>query len=153
MLRLFVIVIALGLSANAWAQSQKTDIRPNANRVVGDALLNSFMGVTHEGAYNFTDDGEPTRYYAETHHKSGKTTYIEGDINTVGAWIIRKEVLCFVYPDIDMSGGCFRVYQVGNCYYYYNDAIPEFDDELDRNYWTARSVKRGERPNCEPNVS
>ena len=42
-----------------------------------------------------------------------------------------------------MEGGCFRVYKVGNCFYYYNDQIPEFSGELDRDYWTARSVKKG----------
>ena len=140
-------------ASQAAAQSQKTDIRPKANRVIGDALLKDFMGITHEGAYSFTEEGEPTRYYSETHHKSGKTTYIEGEINTDGAWIIRKKVMCYAYPNVDMQGGCFRVYKVGNCFYFYNDAIPEFADELDRDYWTARSVKKGEKPNCLLNVS
>ena len=153
MFRTLAIAMCLFAGAQVWAQSQTTDIRPDANRVIGDDLLKEFMGITHEGAYNFTEDGEPTRYYSEAHHKSGKTTYIEGDINTIGAWIIRKTVMCYAYPNVDMQGGCFRIYKVGNCFYFYNDAIPQVGDELDRNYWTARSVKKGERPNCEPNVS
>ena len=141
------------MAATAAAQSQSTDIRPDATRVIGDDLLHAFKNVTHEGAYNFTDDGEPQRFYSEAHHDTGLTTYIEGKINTTGAWLIRKDSLCFAYPETDMAGGCFRVYRVGNCFYYYSTAIPQFADELDRDYWTARSVKKGERPECEPGMS
>lgn len=138
---------------SASAQSQNTDIRPKANRIIGDALLDEFIGITHKGAYNFTDDGEPRRFYAETHHDDGRVTYTEEGQSFGGVWIIKREALCYVYKDPSMSGGCFRVYKVGNCFYFYTDLLPERSDELDRDYWTARSVKAGEAPNCEPGLS
>ncbi len=153
MRHVFIILTALIWSGNALAQSQTTDIRPNANRLMGDALLEAFKGVTHDGAYNFDPNGDPGRFYKETHHETGEVTYSEGEQTTGGAWIIRKDIMCYVYPPTAMPGGCFRVYQVGNCYYFYNDGIPEFSDELDRDYWTARSVKQGQRPDCGPGIS
>lgn len=143
----------LWLAPYAWAQSQSTDIRPKANRILGEALLEEFLNTTHNGAYNFTDDGQPQRFYTETHHDDGRVTYREDGVDYDGVWIISKERLCFVYADEEMNGGCFRVYKIGNCFYYYSDLITEFDDELDRDYWTARSVKDGETPNCEPGLS
>jgi len=138
----------------ALAQSQDTDIRKNALRIKGDALLESFLNTTHDGAYNFTEEGEPQRFYKETHHEDSKVTYTEDDGNPVdGLWSIRRNLLCFQYPGQKMSGGCFRVYKVGNCFYYYNNDIPEYGFEIDRDYWTARSVKAGEEPNCEAMVS
>ncbi len=139
--------------AYGYAQSQRQDIRPNAQRVIGDDLLANFEDITHEGAYNFTEDGQPTRYYHETHHNDGTTTYREDGLEVAGVWIIQHRQLCFVYDSAQMSGGCFRVYKVGNCFYYYSSNIPERRFELDENYWTARSVKAGETPNCEPALS
>lgn len=151
--RLALTIMSLFLIPIAHAQSQKTDIRPNANRIVGDALLAEFEDTTHSGAYNFTDDGDPRRFYTETTRGTGRTIYTENDITTEGVWTVRRDMLCFMYNSSDFSGGCFRVYKVGNCFYYYSDNVIEFPGELDRNYWTARSVKGDEKPNCEPGLS
>lgn len=156
MIRLWLslfVAICLAAGAPAHAQSQSTDIRPNANRIVGDALLSAFKGVTHEGAYRFTEDGKPQRFYQETTHDDGRTTYTEDGEAYPGVWIIMRDALCFTYKTEKFQGGCFRVYQVGNCYYYYNNDIPEYYRELDRDYWTARSTPSGEIANCEPGMS
>ena len=147
------MIACLALPVSAYAQSQSTDIRPKAKRIKGDALLAEFMGTTHEGAYNFTPEGEPGRYYIEEHHEDSRTTYTEGDITTDGIWMIMRNQLCFQYRSNQMAGGCFRVYKVGNCFYYYQDSIPENSGEINRDYWTARSVKKGEAPNCDPVVT
>jgi len=52
-----------------------------------------------------------------------------------------------------MPGGCFRVYRVQNCFYFYSDTLIEREDELDRDYWTARSVIKGDQPKCEAAIS
>lgn len=137
----------------AFAQSQKTDVRPHANRIMGDALKAEYSGVTHKGAYNFTQDGDPRQFYTETTRADGTAAYSELNIQSGGTWSVNNDTLCFQYKNQDMTGGCFRVYRVGNCYYYYSDTVLLRRDELDRDYWTARSVKRGETPNCEPGVS
>ncbi len=147
---LILLLASLSLSAPALAQSQTIDIRPKAKRIKGDVLLNEFLGVTHKGAYNFSPDGEPGKFYTETHHEDSRVSYKEDDKSAEGVWMIMRNQLCFQYRGEDMSGGCFRVYKVGNCFYFYNGDIPESSYEIDRDYWTARSVKKGETPNCEP---
>jgi len=153
-MRVFIVsVLCLGLAGTATAQNQRTDIRPDAKRIVGDTLLKEFLGITHNGSYNFSDEGEPQRFYTETHHENSQTSYTEDDQTMVGIWTIMRDQLCFEYPNDPMSGGCFRVYKVGNCFYYYSNEIPELAMEIDRDYWTARSVKKGQIPSCEPAVS
>lgn len=146
-------VLFLTGQLTAFAQSQKTDVRPHANRIVGEALKTEYSGVTHKGAYNFTQDGDPRQFYTETTHPDGRASYSEVGIRSGGTWSVVNDALCFKYENQGMTGGCFRVYRVGNCYYYYSDTLILRRDELDRDYWTARSVKRGEAPNCEPGVS
>ena len=69
---------ALHVSPAAFAQSPDVDIRPHANRVIGANLEAAFSGQTNAGAYNFTESGKPTKFYEETHAKSGEVTYSEG---------------------------------------------------------------------------
>ena len=152
-LSLTLIALSFTLPAAVQAQSQKTDIRPNANRLMGDSLREAFKGKTHSGAYNFTEKGQPTRFYEEIHKADGRISYTENGRNDPGTWLILKDTLCFLYDAADMPGGCFRVYRVENCYYFYSDQNIEREDELDRDYWTARSVHKGEQPKCKASIS
>jgi len=76
-LKLTLAAVLFSVSTLASAQSQKTDIRPDANRLLGDELRQSFAGITHSGAYNFTEKGEPTRFYTESHKADGRISYTE----------------------------------------------------------------------------
>lgn len=152
-LKITIVALLIGSPAAVYAQSQKTDIRPNANRLMGDELRSSFMGKTHSGAYNFTEKGEPTRFYEEFHKTDGRIAYSENGRDDPGTWLIMKDTMCYLYDAGDMPGGCFRVYRVENCYYFYSSQNVERQDELDRDYWTARSVIKGEQPQCEASIS
>ena len=150
--RLIFSLAALGLllaPAAVQAQSQKTDIRPLANQVTGDDITTYFSGVTHDGAYNFTREGTARGFYTETHTPNGSTLYREGELLSKGIWFIKNDTLCYAYENQRMSGGCFRVYRIKNCFYFYSDRMPRRDDELDRDYWIARSTLKGETPQCE----
>ena len=156
MRRVFLSLAVFSLTAfanDAFAQSQNTDIRPHANRLTGNDLKASFAGQTHSGAYNFTAKGEPTRFYEESHNKDGVVSYSEGDAVEPGIWRVFNGNLCYLYENDNMPGGCFRVYRVANCYYFYSDNLIELEDELDRDYWTARSTLKGEEPKCEAALS
>jgi hypothetical protein len=150
-LSLFTVLTCLSVSAQA--QNQQTDIRPQAQRVLGEEIRAEFEGVTHSGAYNFTFQGIAQNTYVETHFPDGRVIYKEGDFEADGRWFINQDNLCFVYPDEAMNGGCFRVYKVENCFYYYSNQIREVEGELDQDYWTARSVIEGEAPQCEAAIS
>ena len=142
-------ILCLGLSFTASAQTQKLDIRPYAARVSGDELRASFSGQTHDGAYNFSTTGEPGQHYEESHAPGGDVLYSERGTTADGLWDIYKDTLCYAYTNTHMTGGCFRVYRVANCYYFYSAQITEAKDEINRDYWTARSVIKGETPECE----
>ena len=152
-LKIAIVSLLLSCPIAAHAQSQKTDIRPNANRLMGDKLRTSFKGKTHSGAYNFTEEGQPTRFYEEIHGSDGRISYTENGRKDPGTWLIMKNMMCYLYDAGDMPGGCFRVYRVANCYYFYSDRDAEREDELDRDYWIARSVVKGEQPQCEVSIS
>jgi len=137
----------------SFAQSQKTDIRPNANQVLGEDIRQLFADQTHRGSYNFNNEGVARNGYVETHHADGRTFYNEGDLQSEGIWYVARDNLCFVYENEDMNGGCFRVYRIKNCFYYYSSQLPQRQDELDRDYWVARSTPKGETPDCDPAVS
>jgi len=148
-----VIFTSLCLTTPTFAQSQTTDIRPNAKQVIGDKLLAAFKGHTHDGAYNFNFEGVAGASYQETHNDDGSVVYKEDGDVFHGVWIIQREKLCFRYARNDLGGGCFRVYQVKNCYYFYSDRLPQHDNELDQTYWTARSVHKGQEPECVAAIS
>lgn len=116
-------------------------------------LKASFAGQTHAGAYNFTAKGEPTRFYEERHDKSGSVAYSEDKVEEIGIWRVINDKLCYLYNSDNIVGGCFRVYRVANCYYFYSDRLIERKDELDQDYWTARSTLKGEAPKCEAALS
>lgn len=154
--KLSLILIApliLGVPVLASAQNQQTDIRPQALRLTGDDLRAQFEGITHNGAYNFTFEGRGLNNYSEMHYPDGRVVYQEDDLKAEGVWFINRNNVCFVYENSAMTGGCFRVYKVANCYYYYSDQIREMEGELDRDYWTARSVHKGQAPECDSAIS
>lgn len=148
---LFVLMFAQStvLASAALAQSQDIDIRAKASRVKGDALIEAFSGVTHNGAYNFSSEGRASSFYTETHLEGGAVKYTEDGRPHDGDWAVFRDQLCYSYDEADMPGGCFRVYKVGTCFYFYSATLIKRRDELDRDYWTARSVQDGDEPTCE----
>ena len=143
----------LGAISYASAQSQQTDIRPFGTRIVGDDITAHFNGQTLIGAYNFNQSGNPRSSYKETHNSDGTVLYIEGENRSSGRWGVFNDIVCYYYNDAEMSGGCFRVYIVENCYYFYDNNLPDNPDEVDGGFWTARSTINGETRQCEAAIS
>ena len=144
------IAIILGLSGTAQSQSQDTDIRPNADQLSAEEIKKPFSDVTMDGAYNFGRNGRAQSFYTEKHNPDGTLTYTEDGKSDPGRWFIRKDSLCFMYPSNQLAGGCFRVYQIKNCYYFYSAARRQVDYESGEAYWIARATKMGERAGCDP---
>ena len=127
-------LLCLAVSGNvtlAHAQSQQTDIRPFGTRIVGDDITTHFKGLTHIGAYNFSQNGEPRSSYKETHNSDGTIIYTEGNLKADGRWGVFDDILCYHYNNPAMNGGCYRVYRVENCYYFYSNNLPENPKEID----------------------
>jgi hypothetical protein len=120
---------------------------------MGNDIKTAFSGSTMDGAYNFGRNGLAESFYVEDHKADGTLTYTEGGNVDAGRWFVRRDAICYMYPSNQLAGGCFRVYQVKNCYYFYSTMRKQANYELGENYWTARSVKMGERAGCTPAVS
>ncbi len=151
------------LAAPAYAQSQSYDVRPQARQITGAELIQSFKGITHTGAYNFDVRGRPGSLYSEKHHANGRISYTEKNQLITGRWAISpSDNMCYAYDSDNISGGCFAVYKLGTCYYFYSSSVLVANAEAEReaqkkgdieNYWTARSVKKGDHASCENMVS
>jgi hypothetical protein len=152
--RSLAVIAALSwLAGLAAAQSQSLDIRPFAKRIMGDDIAAHFSGKTHAGAYNFSRGGDARDFYTERHNEDGTVFYKEGNTSAHGRWGVFNDVLCYYYVESQVSGGCFRVYRVENCYYFYSDNLPDDPDEIEGDFWTARSTLKGERQKCEAAIS
>ena len=147
------LLLTLGLTVTAAAQTQDTDIRPDASQLSGDEIKTVFSDAHMDGAYNFGRNGKAVSFYTEKHYPDGTLTYEEDGIVDPGRWFVRKNALCFMYPSNRLSGGCFRVYQIKNCYYFYTTSRRRVPGENGQPYWTARAIKKGERAGCEKAVS
>ncbi len=145
--------ILLGIAGTAFGQSQDTDIRPNADQLTGDQIKTTFSDAEMDGAYNFGRNGKAQSFYRERHNPDGTLTYEEDGQVEPGRWFVRQDSLCFMYPSNQLAGGCFRVYRVKNCYYFYSTTRRQVATENDEPYWTARAVKKGERAGCERAIS
>ena len=145
----FVLIFITGFLNPVAAQNTNSDLQ----RLNSDDILRAFNGQTHNGAYSLTQDGEPTRFYVEDHLETSEAIYSENGISYPGVWSIMRDHLCYDYVSDDMTGGCFKVFQIGNCYFFFGDNIPNHLINLEQNYWTARSVIKGQSPDCDPGVS
>jgi len=149
----FSAIAILLIWVPAGAQSQQLDIRPYGERITGEDLEIHFTGQTHDGAYSFSRDGEARAFYTEQHNTDGTVFYVEGDIEANGRWGVFNDILCYHYTNDTLTGGCFRVYRVENCYYFYSNTSPDDPNEIDGDFWTARSTLKGETQKCEAAIS
>lgn len=152
---ILALSLCLSLPEAAKAQSHDYDVRPDAAQVTGETLQKTFKGITHEGAYNFDAMGRPGIRFTERHFADGRIIYTENGESFKGRWAVTPgDTICYSYEEkMQGGGGCFRVYQLGNCYYFYSSYYIAREDEVDQDYWTARSVKKGERATCEDMIS
>ena len=150
---ILICLSAFFVSSPTFAQSQDYDVRPQAARLTSAEIIDNFSGVTHTGAYNFNQEGNPGNRYSEWHNADGRLLYREGTAIATGRWTSARDMMCYYYDNEAFTSGCFRVYKLGTCFYFYSANFVEKDDELDRDYWTARSVRKGNRATCEDMVS
>ena len=129
---------------------------PESDTPLSEAeLVAAFKGNTHRGTYSFQRTNFKSFGFEETTRADGGVKHVQdGHIDT-GKYTIKGTQLCFSYDQNERSEFsnsnpiCFNIYQRGNCYYHYqrsvnNTPIPGF---------TARSVIKGDNPDCAPQIS
>lgn len=108
----------------------------------GDELTALFLDQTHRGYYQVDDWKDSAPAFTERMNADGTTVHLRDGIKAGGTWKTRQNVVCFTYDDL--NGGCFNMYQRGNCYY----AVSAFTSDL-----VAVTVIGDEAPDCEPSYA
>ncbi|MDB2437512.1 hypothetical protein N9W89_02240 [Hellea sp.] len=114
-----------------------------------------FQGQTHRGTYNFKRRSFTTFGFEETTTKDGRIKHVQGDHTDTGTYEIEDDLICYSYDPNERSEFaqsnpiCFNIYQRGNCYYHYQ----RFVNNRPVRGFTARSVIKGDNPDCAPQIS
>jgi len=143
---LFTLACLLPFSASALGPDEPYPDVEHSEPISEAELRAAFTGQTHVGSYNFLNRDITTFAFAETTTEDGKIRHIQQGILDTGKWEIKENIICYDYDDTDLLQACFRMYLRGNCYYHYQvsvEGFPKFG-------FTARSVIKGQRPDCEP---
>ena len=108
----------------------------------GEALRELFDDKLHEGYYDYRAKPDGDFAFTEMMNSDGTTLHTRDGLASPGRWSIMSNVVCFRYEDL--GGGCFNLYQRGNCNYAYSIESRDF---------VAVTVAGDEPPNCEPPVA
>lgn len=142
------ILMLATLAAPVSAQEVPSDLSP----VLGTDIYTLFSGRTMDGTYKDVHERSGTKYFIETFHENGRTDYQEGNIETKGWWAPKGNQVCFRYlKDSGLSGelACYRVFQSGTCIYSYNPALVIDNKPVDPNYWSAKTILKGDISTCD----
>jgi len=143
------VVIGLVFSASsAAAQMNFPDIETDTPLSEAE-LFSTFEGQTHRGSYYFQRQNIRTFSFEETTAKDGSIRHVQGSRIDTGEWFIEATEICYHYDADDLNPACFEIYQRGNCYYHYQKSVRG----IARSRFTARSVIKGEEPDCAPRIS
>ena len=112
-------------------------------------LYATFEGQTHRGSYNFQRRNIKTYGFEETTADDGSIRHIQENRIDTGDWFIEDSEICYDYDADDLNPACFEIYQRGNCYYHYQKSVRG----IARTGFTARTVIKGEEPDCAPRIS
>ena len=156
-LRKAAVVLALCVWAEAaCAQDAGPIVLPDPSQDVplGEAeLLAAFTDRTHRGTYTFKRPKIETFAFEERTTADGRTVHRHGDKTDRGTWRVRANVICFDYEDWDARGGrhlaCFNIFKQGNCFYHYGLRL----GQPGMGGFTARTVHKGDEPDCEPPIA
>ena len=148
-MRLFALITLaclLPVSASALGPDELYPDVEHSEPISEAQLRAAFTGKTHVGSYNFLNRDITTFAFEETTAEDGKIRHIQQGILDTGKWEIKENIICYDYDDPTLRQACFHMYLRGNCYYHYQVSV----EGLAKFGFTARSVIKGQRADCEP---
>lgn len=145
---LTALIFTLLPLATAFGQLDFPDITTEAPLSESE-LFATFEGQTHRGSYHFKRRDIETFSFEETTGSDNSIRHIQGGRVDTGEWFIEDIEICYHYDAEDLNPACFEIYQRGNCYYHYQKSARG----IARSGFTARSVIKGEEPDCAPRIS
>ena len=153
-MRYLRFIISAGMIGPLWvasvasAQMNMPDVSQDAPLTESE-LTATFKGQIHRGSYNFIRRDMDTFSFEEETRADGGIRHVQGARIDTGTWVIKDTQICYTYDADDLNPACFEIYQRGNCYYHYQKSVRG----ISRAGFTARSVIKGEEPDCAPRMS
>ena len=148
-------MIACLSAVSALAQVNLPD--PDSDRPLSEVELKTvFKGQTHRGTYSFKRVSFKSFGFEETTKSDGGVEHIQDGHKDTGTYEIEGNLICFSYDENDrgefaqFNPICFNIYQRGNCYYHYQRSVSH---RSIFGAFTARSVIKGDNPDCAPQIS
>lgn len=130
---------------------------PNSDIPLTETELTAvFKGETHRGTYSFKRTNFKSFGFEETTGRDGSVKHVQDGHTDTGTYTIKDSLLCFRYDPNErgefarFNPICFNIYQRGNCYYHFQRSVQ--GDTTVRGF-TARSVIKGDNPDCAPQIS
>jgi len=155
-LPIIITNLCVAMSLPAHAQLDETYFVPDietAPSLTEEGLLSAFSGQTHLGTYSFLRDNIDTVAFTETTFEDGRIRHVQKSSQKehvdTGQWELEDDNICYDYDNPGLTQACFKIFVVGNCYYHYQTSVQGFPAFG----FTARSVIKGERPNCDPAIA
>ena len=151
----FILTFCLLSAVSAKAQVNMPD--PHSDIPLSEAELTAvFKGQTHRGTYGFKRVNFKSFGFEETTTDDGGVRHIQDGHLDTGTYTIKNNLICFSYDENErgefskFNPICFNIYQRGNCYYHYQHSVR--NNKSVRGF-TARSIIKGDNPNCAPQIS
>jgi len=151
-----ILIAGLFSASQALAQAQVNMPDPAIDMPLTQAELTAvFKGQTHRGTYSFQRPSFKSFGFEETTTIDGGVQHVQDAHTDTGHYKIKDNQICYSYDPNErgefaqFNPICFNIYQRGNCYYHYQRSV---QNKSVRGF-TARSVIKGDTPNCAPQIS
>ncbi len=150
------LIFTASLFGASLAEAQVNMPDPTSEEPLSETeLIAVFKGQTHRGTYSFQRRSFKSYGFEETTRSDGGVKHIQDGHTDTGRYEIKDKLICFSYNPNErgefaqFNPICFNIYQRGNCYYHYQRSV---QNKPVRGF-TARSVIKGDTPDCAPQVS
>ena len=150
----FIFISSFFGAALAHAQVNMPD--PEVDVPLTETELRAvFKGQTHRGTYSFKRPSFRSYGFEETTKADGGVEHSQDGHTDTGRYEIKDSLICFSYDPNErdefaqFNPICFNIYQRGNCYYHYQRSV----QSRSVRGFTARSVIKGDTPDCAPQIS
>ena len=155
-MQLLRLIFIFSLFSAVSAQAQVNMPDPESDNPLSETeLLAVFKGQTHPGTYGFKRVNFDGFGFEETTKTDGGVRHVQDGHTDTGTYKIAGDLICFSYDPNErgefaqFNPICFNIYQRGNCYYHYQRSV---QNRPVRGF-TARSVIKGDNPDCAPQIS
>ena len=139
--------------AGAQAMNPQGDNYLNGQELVrlsDESLRAAFAGKTHYGTYKERRERTGTTQFRESTAADGTTDYTEGDMNIQGIWRVFGDRICYQYESTEVPGvHCFAIFEAGTCLYGYDPSIVGPKGPLNANFWSVKSIRKGDISTCD----